>query len=98
MIEESKFNRSLAWILFICGIGVFYLTIGESVLHQIYDILGLGVHPVQNTGRLNGLIAIITVIVGGQKGGQWLNYKRERDCRISPEATYQAEQPKAHKK
>ncbi len=98
MIEESRFNKSLSWLLIACAIGVFWLAVGESVVHITLDVLGLNVHPIQNTGRMNGLIAIITVIVGGQKGGQWLNYKRERDCRITPETISPEVQPRHHKK
>ncbi len=89
MIEETKFNRALARTLTFCGIGVFYLAVGESLLHQFYDIIGWNVHPIQNTGRMNGLIAIITVIVGGQRGGQWLDYKRQRDC-VFPQEQFDA--------
>lgn len=80
MLEESQIQKALAWILFICGVSVAYLAFGESLLHLLCDVLKINVHPATSTGRMNGIVAIITVIVGGHGGAKWLNYKREKDC------------------
>ncbi len=80
MIEESKMQRGFAYILFAWGIGVFWLTVGESVTHMLLDVLKLNVHPTPATGQLDGIIAIITVIAGAQSGTKWIQYKREKDC------------------
>lgn len=80
MIEESKLSRSFAWLIFICGIGVGYLAVGESLIHVLCDILQLGVHPPQSTGRMESLVQIIGIIAGFAGGAKWLNYKRAKDC------------------
>lgn len=79
-MPETKIQYAFAWLLFICGCGVGYLSFGESLLHVLCDVMGWKVHPVTNTGRMQGLVAIITVVAGAQSGVKYIDYKRDRDC------------------
>ncbi len=88
MIEETKIQQAWAWVLKICGLAVLWLAVGESISHMILDILKLDVHPTPNTGRLNGVVAIITIIAGAHGGTKWIQYRRERDC-IMPKREYE---------
>lgn len=84
--NESTIQRACAWILFICGIGLAWLSVGESVTHIVLDCLGMDVHPSPQTGRMGNLVAVIGTIVGaygGTKiGKDYINYKRERHCTL----------------
>ncbi len=82
MIEETKIQQAWALVLRICGLAVLWLAVGESVTHMLLDIFKLDVHPTPATGRLNGIVAIITIIAGAQGGTKWIQYKREKDCML----------------
>lgn len=85
MVDETKIQRAFGRLINICAVAVFWLTIGESVIHILLDVLKLNVHPVVNSGRLNAILGIITVVAGmygGTKAAKgWIDFKRERECR-----------------
>lgn len=91
MIEETKIQKAFAWILFMCGAGLGYLAIGESLIHIVCDVIGFSVHPTPNTGRMRELVAVITVIAGAQGGAKWLSYKHEKDCMLCKKNKKQGE-------
>lgn len=83
---ETKIQKAFAFILIACALSIIWLAIGESVVHITLDVLKLGVHPTVNSGRLNAILGIITVVAGmygGTKAARgWMEYKREKDCVI----------------
>ncbi len=103
MIEETKIQRAFAWILFVSGIGIGYSAFGEDIIDKVFQIFGIVFKDKHDPSAiLPSLLGIVTAIAGAQgitKGAKgWLDYRRERDCRMPREAIAPEEHPKAHKK
>ena len=94
--QETKIQRACAFLLFICGLVIFWICIGERIVHIILDILGVGVHPNVQEGQLSSIGIIVSAIVaaasGARVGKDYINYRREKDCAYRPEM--EAEQTK----
>lgn len=83
---ETKIQRAFAFILRACAWSIIWLAIGESVTHIALDVLKMDVRPVVNSGRLNAVLGIITVVAGmygGTKAAKgWMDFQREKHCTL----------------
>jgi hypothetical protein len=62
---------------------------------------GFDIHPTPQTGRLNSILGIMTVIAGAHGGTKaatgWLDYKKMRDCNLTPDLMGSEDKPKSLK-